>query len=315
MNTERNDVPRHPIRVVARRTGLNPAVLRAWERRYGVVEPSRTDGGQRLYSDQDVLRLSLLHRAVEEGRSISQVAPLTTEELKGLVKEDEAERGSLGVPEPLEGPSVVRILERAQRAVDKMVPGELERILTRGAMAFPVPTVIDEIIVPLVATIGSAWEAGKVGPAHEHLATVEIRRFLEWMLGTVNMGDGAPVLVSGTPAGERHELGAILCAVSGAAEGWDSIYLGPDLPAEEIALAALRLEAEVVTLSCIDPRLEGVFPEEIRKVRDRLPADVQLVVGGPFITANTEILETDGVEVLASFQDLRAKLRVLGVEG
>ncbi len=312
MNAERSDSPRHPIRVVARRTGLNPAVLRAWEKRYGVVAPSRTDGGQRLYSDDDVLRLSLLHRAVEEGRAISQVASLTTEELKGLVREDEAERGGSAGPEPIDGPSATRVLERAQRAVERMEPGELEKILTRGAMAFPVSTIIDDIVVPIIGMVGKAWESGRVGPAHEHLATVEIRRFLEWMLATVNMADGAPVLVSGTPAGERHELGAILCAVSGAAEGWESIYLGPDLPAEEIVLAALRLEAEVVTLSCVDPRIENTFPAEIRKIRERLPADVQLVIGGPSVGRNPQILRMDGVEALGDFQELRAKLREIG---
>ncbi len=301
--------------MVAKRTGLNPAVLRAWEKRYSVVEPFRTDGGQRLYSDEDVLRLTLLHRVVEEGRSISQVSALSTAELKGLVKEDEAERGSFGVPEPLEGPSAARVLERAQQAVDRMVPGELEKILTRGAMAFPVPTVIDDIVVPLIGQIGMAWNSGRFGPAHEHLATVEIRRFLEWMLGTVSMREGAPVLVSGTPAGERHELGAILCAVSGAAEGWNAVYLGPDLPAEEIALAALRLEAEVVALSCVDPNIADTFPVEIQKVRQRLPADVQLVVGGPTITANGEVLAMEGVQVLDNFHDLRAKLRMLGSLG
>ena len=315
MNTERSDQPRHPIRVVAKRTGLNPAVLRAWEKRYSVVEPFRTDGGQRLYSDDDVLKLSLLHRAVEEGRSISQVASLSTDQLKGLVKEDEAERGSFVGPEPLEGHSPARVLDRARGAVDKMVPGELEKILTRGALAFPVAIVIDEIVVPLIGQIGMAWSSGRVGPAHEHLATVEIRRFLEWMLGTVRMREGSPVLVSGTPAGERHELGAILCAVSGAAEGWDGVYLGPDLPAEEIALAALRLEAEVVTLSCVDPNLAETFPVEIQKVRQRLPADVQLVVGGPTISGNEEVLAMEGVQVLENFHDLRAKLRMLGSIG
>jgi methanogenic corrinoid protein MtbC1 len=179
-------------------------------------------------------------------------------------------------------------------------------------MAFPVATIIDEIVVPLINTIGRAWEEGKVGPAHEHMATVEIRRFLEWMLGTVNMGDGAPVLVSGTTAGERHELGAILSAVSGAAEGWDSIYLGPDLPAEEIVLAALRLEAEVVTLSCVDPNISDTFPAEIRKVRERLPADVQLVVGGPQVDHNPQLEEMEGVTILGDFQELRVKLRELG---
>jgi DNA-binding transcriptional MerR regulator/methylmalonyl-CoA mutase cobalamin-binding subunit len=290
---------------------LNPAVLRAWEKRYGVVVPSRSDGGQRLYSDDDVLRLSLLHRALEEGRSIGQIASLSTEELQQLVREDEAERGPVSGPEPLDGPSPAKVLDRAQRAVEKMQPGAVERILTRGAMAFPVATIIDEIVVPLIGTIGRAWAEGRVGPAHEHMATVEIRRFLEWMLGTVNMGDGAPVLVSGTTAGERHELGAILSAVSGAAEGWDSVYLGPDLPAEEIVLAALRLEAEVVTLSCVDPNISDTFPEEIRKVRQRLPADVRLVVGGPQAAGNSELKEVDGVTVLGDFQELRSKLREL----
>lgn len=298
--------------MVARRTGLNPAVLRAWEKRYGVVLPSRSDGGQRLYTDDDVLRLTLLHRAVEEGRSISQVASLSTEELQELVREDAAERVATPGPEPLDGPSAAKVLERAQRAVEKMQPGGVERILTRGAMAFPVATIIDEIVVPLIGTVGRAWAEGRVGPAHEHMATVEIRRFLEWMLGKVNMGEGAPVLVSGTTAGERHELGAILSAVSGAAEGWDSIYLGPDLPAEEIVLAALRLEAEVVALSCVDPNITDTFPVEIRKVRERLPADVQLVVGGPQVAFHPELEEMDGVWVLGGFQEFRARLRDLG---
>jgi methanogenic corrinoid protein MtbC1 len=237
---------------------------------------------------------------------------MSTRELEELVREDETERGPLAGPEPLDGLSPAKVLERAERAVDRMEPGAVERILTRGAMAFPVGTIMDEIVVPLIGTIGKAWSEGRVGPAHEHLATVEIRRFLEWMLGTVKMGDGAPVLVSGTTAGERHELGAMLSAVSGAAEGWDSIYLGPDLPAEEIVSAALRLEAEAVTLSCVDPNLFDNFPEEIRKVRERLPADVQLVVGGSQVVFNPALAEVEGVTVLADFQELRAKLRELG---
>jgi methanogenic corrinoid protein MtbC1 len=237
---------------------------------------------------------------------------MSTEELQVLVREDEAEREPSSGPEPLDGPSAKKVLDRALRAIDKMQPGAVERILTRGAMAFPVATIIDEIVVPLISAIGSAWREGRVGPAHEHLANVEIRRFLEWMLGTVKMGDGAPVLVSGTTSGERHELGAILSAVSGAAEGWDSIYLGPDLPAEEIVLAALRLEAEVVTLSCVDPNISETFPVEIQKVRERLPADVQLIVGGPQVAFDPQLEGKEGVTVLKYFQELRGRLRELG---
>jgi DNA-binding transcriptional MerR regulator len=225
MTRGRSDVPGHPIRVVARRTGLTPAVLRAWERRYGVVVPSRTDGGQRLYSDEDVQRLSLLHRAVEELRRISHVAAMSTEELKGLLREDEAERPGLGTPEPLVGISAADVLEKAELAVERMDPGELEGLLTRGAMAFSVPTITDDIVLPLLTKIGTVWETGRVGAAHEHLATVVIRRFLDWMLGIVDAGEGSPILLAATPAGERHELGALLSAVSGAAAGWKSIFL------------------------------------------------------------------------------------------
>jgi DNA-binding transcriptional MerR regulator/methylmalonyl-CoA mutase cobalamin-binding subunit len=315
MKTERSDQPRHPIRVVAKRTGLTPAVLRAWEKRYSVVSPSRTDGGQRLYSDEDVERLALLHRVVEEGRAISQVAELGTEELKALVREDEVERRALGAPEPLNGASATGILEKAQHAVTQMDPGELERVLTRAALAFSVPTVVDDIIVPLLNRIGTAWESGRMGPAHEHLATVVIRRFLEWMLGTVDITDRAPVMVAATPAGEKHELGALLSAVSAAAEGWKGLFLGPDLPAEEIVSATLRLEAEVVSLSCVDPQTAPALPAEVARIRERLPADILLVVGGPLAITQEEALAGDGVEVLPTFEDLRQKLRDLGKVG
>ncbi len=276
-----------------------------------MVVPLRTDGGQRLYSDDDVLRFSLLHRVVEEGRRISQVASMPTEVLRRLVWEDEVERLRAGVRETMADTPAGRVLEGAEEAVDQMDPEELERILTRGAMVSSVSSVIDDILVPLLSRIGIAWQSGRIGPAHEHLATVVIRRLLEWMLGTVNGGDGSPLLVAATLRGERHELGALLSAVSGAAVGWKALYLGPDLPAEEIGAAALRLKAEVVTLSCVDSSRAEVLPDEIRKIRERLPADIKLFIGGPAAVMNKKALVEVGVEVLPTYQELRASLREL----
>ena len=142
MIKEQTDTPRHPIRVVARRTGLTPAVLRAWEKRYGVVDPSRSEGGQRLYSDQDVHRLSLLQRVVEEGRNISHVAGLSLEELQGLVQEDEAERKVPVSPSPMSTLTTSEVLTQALAAVDRMEPEALEKILTRGALTLPVPSLL-----------------------------------------------------------------------------------------------------------------------------------------------------------------------------
>jgi methanogenic corrinoid protein MtbC1 len=193
-----------------------------------------------------------------------------------------------------------------------MDPRELDRILTRSAMAFSLTTVVDEVIVPLLSRIGTAWETGRVGPAHEHVATVEVRRFLEWLLTTVEVAEGAPVLVAGTPTGERHELGGLLAALSAAASGWKGVFLGPDLPAEEVVSAALRLEAEVVALSCVDPRTAKKLPSEIMKIRGRLPADVHLIIGGPLTRSPAMEEMGEGVEVLPSFAELRKRLGELG---
>ena len=78
------DTPRHPVRLVASRTGLSPHVLRAWERRYGVVAPHRSAGGQRLYSDHDVERLRQLRQLTGRGHSISRIASLSLADLQRL---------------------------------------------------------------------------------------------------------------------------------------------------------------------------------------------------------------------------------------
>jgi len=295
--------------VVSRRTGLTPALLRAWEKRYGVVAPSRSEGGQRLYSDEDVYRLSLLHRAVTEGRNISQVAGLSPEELQALVEEDQTERVGPGVPEPIGMVPVSGILERAREAVLEMNPNGLERVLTRGAMSVPVPLLIDEVLLPLLEGIGISWREGRLGPAHEHLASVVVRRFLEWLLNTVDVGQGAPVLVAATPALEKHELGALLSAVSAASEGWKAVYLGPDLPATEIASAARVLGAQVVTLSLLDPSLTETFPGEITALRRILPASIRVVVGGAEEILPRVAGRVEDVEFLESLSDLRENLR------
>jgi methylmalonyl-CoA mutase cobalamin-binding subunit len=106
-----------------------------------------------------------------------------------------------------------------------------------------------------------------------------------------------------------------MAAVSGAVEGWRSVFLGPDLPAHEIAAAALRQEAEAVALSVVDPRMAPAIPAEVMDLRRRLPPDVHLLVGGAMAKANRGALEMDGVEVLETLEDLRDTLRRMTVKG
>jgi DNA-binding transcriptional MerR regulator len=175
MNTEtkaRFREPRHPIGVAAERTGLTTDVIRAWERRYGAVDPSRDDAGQRLYSDAEVERLRLLHRATEGGRSIGQVVDLPDGELAELVRGDAAARAARGPRDP--APDVDRLYERALALDGPGLEEALRRALwTRGLAAFA-----ERVAAPLLRRLGEGWHAGEVTPAQEHVASAAISRVL-----------------------------------------------------------------------------------------------------------------------------------------
>ena len=303
----------HPIGVVAERTGLSPDLLRVWERRYRAVEPSRSSDGQRLYSDSDVERLRLLRLATLAGRSIRQVASLTTEELTRLVRDDEAARQRVvrweerAVPASV-GEDVERALELA-RAVD--APG-LESLLRRTAAALGVPVFLDAVVAPLLRRMGEEWEAGRLAVAQEHLATAIIQRVLEGMIHFLVAPHGAPNLLLATLSGERHKMGALLAATTAAAEGWRVTYLGPDLPAGEIATAAVAAGARVVGVSIVHLAEPERVLTELRTVRTRLPASVPLLAGGAGAVALARELDGSGIHVVADLSELRAALRKNG---
>jgi DNA-binding transcriptional MerR regulator/methylmalonyl-CoA mutase cobalamin-binding subunit len=303
-------IGRHPIGVVAERTGLSPDLLRVWERRYSAVEPSRATDGQRLYSDTDVERLRLLRLATLAGRSIRQVAQLATEELTQLVREDEAARqratrwDDRAVPASV-GEDVERALELA-RAVD--APG-LESLLRRTAAAFGVPVFLDAVVAPLLRRMGEEWKAGRLAVAQEHLATAIIQRVLEGMIHFLVPPHGAPNLLVATLSGEQHKMGALLAATAAAAEGWRVTYLGPDLPAGEISTAAVAAGARVVGVSIVRLAESERMLTELRTLRLRLPASVPLLAGGAGAVALAPELDGSGIHVVGDLSELRATLR------
>jgi MerR family transcriptional regulator, light-induced transcriptional regulator len=306
------DTARHPIGVVAERTGLSPDLLRVWERRYRAVEPSRSLDGQRYYSDADVERLRLLRLATQAGRSISQVASLTTEELAQLVREDEVARQQVGrrAASPLLAPTgdeVERALDLA-RAVN--APG-LESFLRRTAAGFGVPVFLEGLVAPLLRRMGEEWEAGRLTPAQEHVATAIIQRVLEGAIQFLIAPHDAPNLLLATPMGEQHRMGSALAATAAAADGWRVTYLGPDLPAGEIAAAALAVEARVVGVSIVYPRERDRVLAELRILRSRLSAAVTLVAGGAGAVALAPELRAAGIHVVQDLSEFRAALRAV----
>ncbi|HEU0080052.1 MAG TPA: MerR family transcriptional regulator [Longimicrobiaceae bacterium] len=299
-------VPRHPIRVVADRTGLSLDVLRVWERRYAVVAPGRADDGQRLYSDADVDRLRLLRRATDAGRSIGRVAKLPTEELAELVREDDAARGAAPAPA---GPHEARgHLDRALAAVREMDPAKLEAGLRRAVVALSAADFVDGVAAPLLAGIGEGWRTGRIGVAHEHAASAVLRRVLGFMAEAAEVPGSAPGMVVATPAGQAHEFGALLAAASATAEGWRVTYLGADLPAEEIAAAVRQRGASRVALSLVYPGDDPRLPGERRRLRAALPPGVAVVVGGGAAEGHRATLDEIGAAWVPRLADFRALL-------
>ena len=290
--------------VVVQRTGLTSHAIRAWERRYGAVEPARTEGGQRLYSDAQVMRLRLLKRATAGGRSISSVAGLSTEELTALVGEDgRSENGPAG-------PDRSDYLEACLAAADRLDAQTLREELMRAVVSLSAPVFVTQVVGPLLARVGELWEEGAMRPAQEHVVSTAVRQVLDWLLGRYEASADAPLLVACTPAGELHEFGAMLASVVAADVGWRVLYLGPSLPAEEIAMAADQSGAVVVAVSVVDGEDEDVerSGRELVALRAALPEGVLLVAGG----RRASDVGPDGVTVVEDLDSLREVLAAVG---
>lgn len=310
MNTDDAHTARHPIGVVADRTRLSQDILRVWERRYGAVEPRRDAGGQRVYSDADVERLRLLGMATRSGRSIGQVARLETSALADLVREDDrararadgADRGDTSADDFV-SPAIEYV-----KALDALA---LDIVLRRAAVVIGMPAFLDTVATPLLHRIGDEWHAGSISPAQEHLATAIVQRVIASATQSLASRPGAPHLVVATPAGERHEIGAILAAAAAAMAGWRVTYLGGDLPAADIADAAIRTNADAVGLSVVYLTDRDALLAELGALRARLPAGVPLLVGGGAAPLLAGDLLRHRIRLVRDLPELRIALREL----
>ena len=210
--------PGHPIKVAVRRTGLSAHVIRVWEKRYGAVVPARTPTNRRLYSDEDIVRLQLLRQAVEAGQSIGRIAGLPSSELVKLVRAEGT--SALSAPKPAGGEAEAdgsaeppEFLERALVAVQKLDAAALEEQLVRASAALSQPDLLEELIQPLMERVGRLWQEGNLRVADEHMATAVVRSFVGSLPAGFQLTETAPHAVATTPAGQLHEMGALLASV------------------------------------------------------------------------------------------------------
>ena len=301
----------HPIRSVAYRTGLSPHVIRAWERRYSAIEPGRTDTNRRLYTDADIERLQLLRMATEGGRGIGHVAGLTTEELRLLVSRDSAS-GKLSVASTRSDrePAAYH-LDKCMDAVRQLDAGLLEERMLQATVTLSAQSLIEDLLVPFMAQLGQLWHEGSLRPAHEHLASVVVRNVFASLAASHRTTAGAPELIVATLPGQWHEFGALAATATALSEGWRVTYLGPNLPAEDVAATAQSRRARAVAISLVYPADDAHLHAELVRLRRLLPASTALVAGGQASGAYAAALGQADALVATSLAEFRHWLRRL----
>jgi hypothetical protein len=285
-----------PIRAVARLTGVSIDTLRAWERRYAAVVPARGPRG-RTYDLAQVSRLRNLDMLVRRGHAIGTVASLSDRQLARLL-------GVSKEPAPQPAPPTAGVdLAASFDAVDRFDLPAIDAALSRSAALLVPRQFVCQVAMPLMREIGARWQAGSLKPAQEHLVSAIVRTVLGGLLRTASRPFRGAIVIA-TPEGERHELGALGAAVLCASDGWDARYLGPDLPADDIAATARRSNAAAIVLGLTMNDSRRV----LRRVRQLVP-ELPLLVGGAAAGASSS--RVAGVQTVTDLDVLGARLNEL----
>ena len=297
------------IRAVSNRTGLTPHVIRIWEKRYAAVEPQRTDSNRRYYSESDVEKLGLLGWLIRNGHSIGSIAGLNLEELHALAQSAPKTQATAGSPPNTTGPETAsRHMDSALASIRDLDSRVMDEVLNKALIDLGGRGFLQKLMCPLAQRIGELWNDGEMTAAHEHFASAAIKVFVGQITKSFLTPEHAPGIVVATPHGQAHELGAVIVCAAAAHIGWKTTYLGPSLPAAEIAGAAIQNRAGAVALSIVYPNDDPGLPEQLRQLRKALPEATRILAGGRAAFAYHDVLEEIGATVLDSPASLESEL-------
>lgn len=295
----------YPIKAVSQITGLSVHVIRAWEKRYNAVTPIRTDTNRRLYLDNDVEKLNLLLKLTEKGYNIGGIAGMSLDALKKMFQGDNSSNlYSESFSEASETDPHVYI-DKCLSAIQNFNASELETTILNASIALSQPVLFEQVFIPLAVVVGDKWKSGELRIYQEHLFSDVVKTFLLDIIDKSKNNTLAPSLSVAIPQQQKHEIAALIAAAYAAADGWRVSYLSPNLPAEEILAASLRLNSKVVVLSVVYTEDHAALKKDILKYAKALPKDVKLIVGGLGAERHQNTLsEIDSIFV-RTFNDFR----------
>lgn len=257
----------YTIKQASLRSGVPVPLLRAWERRYGVVEPDRSAGGYRLYDDGAIARLRAMRGLIEEGWSAAQAA-------RAVIAAPPAApaAGDLATPLPA---MVGDLVEAAKRYDLAAVEHGLDEMFGRGSFE----AVIDDLVLPAAARLGEAWAAGRVDVAAEHMVSGAVSRRLSTLFDVGGLPGTGPRVLVGLPPESRHELGALAFAVALRRLGIDVLFLGSDVPIASWVDAADESGARAAVIGVVTDRDVPPATEVATALRAARP-NMTVAVGG-----------------------------------
>lgn len=269
----------HHLRIgeLSRRAGISPELLRAWERRYGLLRPIRTPGGFRLYSSDDEQRIRRMQTHLADGLSAAEAARLAAD----------AAEPTAQTPRAGHVPDATVLAEALDRVDEAAAQQEFDRLLG----AYTLETLVAGVLLPYLHTLGERWERGEVSVGQEHFASNLLRGRLLGLARGWDLGRGPRALLACAP-GELHDLPLIAFGLLLRARGMRIAFLGPDTPVDTLAGMAERLEPDVVVVSATMPGLLEPHAAALAA----LAGGHRLAVGGA--GATVELAAAAGAELL-----------------
>lgn len=268
--------PLYNIKVVVQKTGIPADTVRAWERRYGVPQPRRTETGRRLYSEHDITAIRWLRERTAQGMTISQA-------IRQLRSLSDAAFAQTTVPEergPRDPSALAAALLTALLAFDE---GAANLAVGEAFALYRIEAVCLRIFSPVLVEIGERWQRTEATVAQEHFASHFIQRRLTALLQAYTPASGRGRIVTACAPDELHELGILMLSVFLVRRAWQVIYLGANVPIADLVQTAVRLQPALLCLSATNSRTAHTLVAAIGAI-NQLPAPRPLVAfgGGPF---------------------------------
>jgi MerR family transcriptional regulator, light-induced transcriptional regulator len=244
---------------LARRTGVSPELLRAWEDRYGLLRPSRSPGGFRLYSAADETRTHRMTRLIADGLSAAEAAQqaLTGDEIQPTVQP----------------PLVDQYADQLRTALDDFDGAGAHAAFDRLFASVSLEVVLIDVVLPYLRDLGDRWAAGRASVAQEHFASHLVRGRLLSIARDWDTGEGPTLLLACLP-GEAHDLGLIVFGILTARRGWRVTLLGADTPIDTLHATVRRMRPSLTVLLATRPSLLAAQATDLRRIAELAPTAI-----------------------------------------